>query len=113
MQELKVISDFNEMHRWFINHTQNMPRSQRFSLGISMEDRLLKILEQLIRAKFSTDKAGFLKDANVELELLRFQVRLAVDVKAFPISSQEHATKLMYGVGSQIGTWMKNTAARK
>ncbi len=73
-----------------------------------MEDRLLKILELLIRAKNAADKVAFLKDANVELEVLRFQLRLAVDVKAFPIASQEHATKLMYGVGSQIGTWIKS-----
>ena len=107
-QELKIIADFYDLMLWMIHHTEKFPRHHRYSLGVSMENRLQTILSLLLRAKYSKDKADALTQANLELEVLRFQVRLARDLKAFPISSQEHATKLMLGVGAQIGGWLKS-----
>ena len=71
-----------------------------------------RILELLLRAKYSRDKAGFLEDANMELELLRFQVRLAVDLKALPMKSHAHAAGVMQGIGAQIGGWLASKAGR-
>ena len=109
-QELKVIQDFYDFMLWLIGHTEKFPRHHRYSLGLAMENRLQKILELLLRAKFSRDKAGFLKDANMELEVLRFQVRLAKDLKALPMKSHGHAAQVMQGIGSQIGGWLFSKA---
>ncbi len=105
-QELKVIQDFYEFTLWLIGHTEKFPRHHRYSLGVAMEGRLQHILELLLRAKFSRQKAGFLKDANIELEILRFQVRLSKDLKAMPVKSHGHAAKQMQGIGAQIGGWL-------
>jgi hypothetical protein len=88
-QELKIIADFYDFMLWMIHHTEKFPRQHRYSLGISMENRLQTILSLLLRAKYTKDKADALAEANLELEVLRFQVRLAKDLKAFPISSHE------------------------
>ncbi len=96
-QELKVISDFYDFMLWLIRHTEKFPRHHRYSLGIAMENRLQRILELLLRAKYSWQKAGFLNDANIELEVLRFQVRLAKDLKALPAKSHGHAAEVMQG----------------
>ena len=56
---------------WAIRHTEKFPRHHRYSLGIAIENRLQKILELLLRAKYSHDKKGFLGGANIELEILR------------------------------------------
>jgi hypothetical protein len=104
-QELKVIQDFYDFMLWFIHHTEKFPRHHRYSLGVAMENRLQRILELLLRAKYSRDKGAYLNDANMELEVLRFQVRLAKDLKALPAKSQGHAAQVMQGIGSQIGGW--------
>ena len=106
-QELKVIADFYDLLLWVIQHTEKFPRHHRYSLGLSIENRLQAILALLLRAKYSHEKRAMLEEANLELEILRFQVRLAKDLKALAASSHEHAVKRMLDVGSQIGGWLK------
>lgn len=110
--ELKVIQDFYDFMLWLIQHTEKFPRHHRYSLGIAMETRLQRILELLLRAKYSREKAGYLNDANMQLEVLRFQVRLAKDLKALPMKSHGHAAGVMQGIGSQIGGWLASKAGK-
>jgi hypothetical protein len=39
-QELKVIADFYDLMLWMIHHTEKFPRHHRYSLGLSMENRM-------------------------------------------------------------------------
>ena len=105
-QELKIIQDFYDFMLWLIGHTEKFPRHHRYSLGLTIENRLQHILELLLRAKFSRQKAAYLSDANMELEVLRFQVRLSKDLKALPNRSHGYAAQAMQGIGSQIGGWL-------
>lgn len=111
-QELKVIADFYDFMLWTINHTEKFPRHHRYSLGVSIENRLHTILSALLRAKYSKDKAAWLGEANIELEVLRFQLRLAKDLKMLPIKSHGYAAKSMGSIGSQVGGWLKGRATR-
>jgi hypothetical protein len=56
-QELKVIQDFYDFTLWLIQHTEKFPRHHRYSLGMAIENRLQRVLELLLRAKYSRDKA--------------------------------------------------------
>jgi phage gp46-like protein len=111
-QELKVIADFYDFMLWTINHTEKFPRNHRYSLGISIENRLQTILCTLLRAKYSRDKAAWLDKANIELEVLRFQLRLAKDLKMLPVKSHGYAAKSVNSIGSQVGGWIKGKAAK-
>ena len=52
-QELKVIADFYDFMLWLIKHIEKFPRHHRYSLGISIENRLQRLLGLLLRAKYS------------------------------------------------------------
>jgi hypothetical protein len=110
-QELKVIADFYDFMLWLIRHTEKFPRHHRYSLGLAMENRLQGILGLLLQSKYSRDKQGPLTQANLELEVLRFQVRLAKDLKALPVKSHGYAAEAMQSIGSQVGGWLKNRKA--
>ena len=73
-----------------------------------MENRLQTILSLLLQAKYSKDKASALAGANLELEVLRFQVRLAKDLKALPVKSHGFAAVTMQSIGAQVGGWLRN-----
>ena len=81
--------------------------------GRDMEGRLQGILATLLRAKFSGDKAELLREANIELEVLRFQVRLAKDLGILAARSHGHAADVMHQVGSQIGGWAASRTGRQ
>ena len=111
-KELKVISDFYDFMLWTIKHTEKFPRHHRYSLGIAIENRLQKLLGLLLRAKYSREKADVLNEANIELEILRFQIRLAKDLKVLPVRSHGYAAKAMESIGSQIGGWVKSKSTK-
>ena len=70
---------------WSCNHTGRFPRQHRFVLGERLERTLYDLLETLIRAKYSRDRKSLLDEANLKLEILRFQVRLVNYVITFPL----------------------------
>ena len=107
-EELKVISDFYDFALYLIQRVEKFPRHHRYSLGVAIENRLQEILALLLRAKFARDKTGPLGEANIQLDVLRFQLRMAKDLRALPVKSHGHANKLMLDIGSQIGGWLRN-----
>src|SRR5262249_33726340 len=69
------------------------PRNHRFVLGERIERNLYDLLEILIRAKFTRNRQELLQQANLGLEVLRFQMRLAKDLQCLKAESYGFAAK--------------------
>jgi hypothetical protein len=110
-QELKIIGDFYDFMLWMTHHTEKFPRHHRYSLGTAIESRMQTILSLLLRAQYGREKREVLDAANIELQTLRFQVRLSKDLKVLSMGSQEHAVALLLGIGTQLGGWIKAAKA--
>lgn len=106
--ELKIIQAFYDFMLWLIKHTERFPRHHRYSLGMAMENRLQTILALLLRAKYSREKSAVLTDANIELEILRFQLRLAKDLNVMAVKSHGFGTKQLLDIGTQLGGWLRS-----
>ena len=78
-EELTVITKTFDLVKWSCQHTSRFPRNHRFVLGERIERRLYDLLETLVQAKYTRDRQGLLRQANLSLEILRFQMRLAHD----------------------------------
>ena len=76
-QELIVITKIYGLILWSCNRTSKYPRNHRFVLGERIERNLYGLLETLIAAKYTKNRLRLLEDANLALEVLRFQMRLA------------------------------------
>jgi len=111
-EELKVISDFYDFTLWLVQRVEKFPRHHRYSLGTAIENRLQTILAHLLNAKYRNDKTSYLEQANIELEILRFQIRMAKDLKILSVKSQGFAATSMVSIGSQIGGWLKQMSNR-
>ena len=105
--ELKVIQRAYELVKWTCQHTARFPRSHRFILGERLERRLYTLLETLIQARYSRDRRDLLRQANLHLEVLRFQFRLAHDLQCLRTNSYGFASELVAQVGAMVGGWSK------
>jgi hypothetical protein len=110
--ELLVIDRTYELVFWSCRHIAVFPRSHRFTLGERMERRLYDLLELLLKAKYSGQKAGLLRQANMELELLRFQLRLAKDLECLTLKRYEHGARAVNEIGRMVGAWLKQSGAK-
>jgi hypothetical protein len=86
-EELVVITKAYDLILWSCNHTGKFPRNHRFVLGERIERNLYDLLETLIRAKYSRQRQELLEQANLALEVLRFQMRLAKDLQCLKVDT--------------------------
>ncbi len=106
-EELTVITKTYDLILWSCNHTGRFPRNHRFVLGERIERNLYELLETLLQAKYQRERTTLLDSANLKLEILRFQMRLAKDLQCFKHNSYEFASKAIDEIGRLIGGWAR------
>ncbi|MCP4887761.1 MAG: diversity-generating retroelement protein Avd [Planctomycetaceae bacterium] len=106
--ELVVITKTYDLILWSCNHTGRFPRQHRFVLGERLERSLYDLLETLIQAKYSQERTPLLNDANLKLEILRFQMRLAKDLECLQVKSYAFAAKQIDEIGKLVGGWLRS-----
>jgi len=92
-EELTVITKTYDLILWSCQHISRFPRNYRFVLGERMERRLYELLETLIQARYTRNRQGLLQQANLSLEILRFQMRLAKDLQCMRVNSYAFASQ--------------------
>jgi hypothetical protein len=108
-EELAVITKTYDLILWSCHHTGKFPRNHRFVLGERTERNLYDLLETLIRAKYTRQRWELLQKANLLLEILRFQMRLAKDLQCLKVDSYGFATKAIEEIGKLVGGWLKTS----
>ena len=110
--ELLVITKAYDLALWSCRHTAKFPRSHRFVLGERIERNLYDLLETLIRAKYTRQRRELLEQANLLLEILRFQMRLAKDLQCLKVESYGFAAKAIDEIGKLVGGWLKSRGGK-
>ena len=111
-EELAVISKTYDLILWSCHHTARFPRHHRFVLGERIERNLYDLLETLLQAKYTRQRRQLLEAANLRLEILRFQMRLAKDVQCLKVSSYAFAAKAIDEIGRLVGGWLRQQSTR-
>ncbi len=107
--ELPVIQACYDFTVWLLPKLGKLPRDMRFTLGEKIERLTLCVLEGLIRARYAPQRGPILDDVNVDLEVLRYLIRVAHDLKALPTKAYGDAAKQLMDIGVQVGGWRKAT----
>src|SRR6201988_2346924 len=107
-EELTVITKTYDLILWSCNHTSRFPRNHRFVLGERIERNLYDLLETLVRARYTRNRQGLLEQANLTLEILRSQMRLAKDLQCLKTNSYAFAAKAIDEIGKLVGGWLKS-----
>ena len=105
--EMAVITKAYDLILWSCHHTCKFPRNHRFVLGERIERNLYDLLELLIQAKYNRPRQDQLRRANLLLEILRFQMRLAKDLQCLRVDSYGFAAKSIDEIGKLVGGWIK------
>lgn len=68
---------------------------------------LYDLLEGLILARYDSSKLAQLQATNGKLDVLRHQTRLLLDFELMSHRRYQHASKLLYDIGNDLGGWRK------
>jgi 23S rRNA-intervening sequence protein len=88
---------------WLAPTLEKFPRSHKFTIGDRIEALALDVLEALIEATYTRDRAQHLRRANLGIEKLRFLIRIAADLRLLDQRRYEHAARTLDDTGRLIG----------
>ena len=105
-----VVEKHYQLILWMLPKIANFPKDQRFLLADRIERILLDILEMLIEAVYSKNKREILIKVNLKLDLLRFMMRIAKDMKYVKLNAYDYFCQSSIEIGRMVGGWQKASA---
>ncbi len=87
------------------------PKSEKYTLGQTVESSTLKMLEEILLAGSSdtNSKKEKLILASNKLDLIKLLVRLAYDIKAIDQKGYIALQEMLQEIGKMLGGWIKST----
>jgi hypothetical protein len=98
---------------WLLDRVDSFPKNQRFIFGQRLADRAIGVLELLVEAAYTGEKASLLARANRELEVLRWLTRLAKDRTLLTARQYEFACAGLAECGRMLGGWLKQASEKE
>jgi len=108
-----VLVKWYDWTKWMLERVDSFPKNQRFVFGQRLADRAIGVLELLIDASYRTTKAERLAEANRQIEVLRWLVRLAKDRNLLTVRQYGYACKGLTECGRMVGGWLKQATAKE
>lgn len=110
---LLVVSKTYDLIKWACQHISNFPRGYRVTLGDRIELRLYDVLDLLIEARYTRERNEMLRRVNLWLEMLRFQFRLAHELRCLTKKPYEFGVVCINEIGMMVGGWIRKGSAPK
>ncbi|HOD05054.1 MAG TPA: diversity-generating retroelement protein Avd [Anaerolineaceae bacterium] len=108
-QETPLFAKTYDLLAYLLPAVEKFPRSQRAVLGRRLQEVSLGFLDLLLTARKSPSAArgALLRQADLELDRLRYTVRLCHDLTLFTDKQYRYLSGLLAEVGRLLGTWLK------
>jgi four helix bundle protein len=108
MEQSPIFIKVYDLIKWLLEHTQKFPKSQRFVMAKRIENAVLDLQDNLIKAvKLNNKQKYFLIASDIELEKLRKYMRLCQDLQLLTFKQYEYASKEIVEIGNLLGKWIK------
>lgn len=106
-RESPIFTRLYDLILWLLNHTESFPKSERFRLAKRMDEAALDLYEQLSRAVRCPAPRQELLEADRQLAMLRFYLRVSHARQLTSPAQYEHAAGLLAEIGRLLGGWLK------
>lgn len=109
MKESPLFVKTYDLLAYLLSVSGKFPRNQRFVLGRRVDELGLAVLDSLLMARKCTavERPALLRRADVDLDRLRYTVRLCRELELLGPKQYRYASRLLTEVGRLLGTWIK------
>ena len=104
------IQKLTEVYKLWHEYFPCFPKSSRYTLGVKIDSLFLGVIEEIIKASSSdkTEKLIFLRVASVKLDLLKFFLQIAWEIKSLNHKKYINLSEKLNEVGKMLGGWIKS-----
>ena len=87
----------------------SIPKHSRYSLGLKIDNLFLAVIKNILLAANShaSDKHKYLNRASTSLDLLKFFMQIAWEIKALPNKKFLLLSEKLVEIGKMLGGWIK------
>jgi hypothetical protein len=105
-----VLLKITDAYKIWHNTLPHIPRLIRYSLGEKITSYLLDLIELILIAEYSSKEQKLLviKKASIKLDLLKFFLQIAFDLRAISSKQLAELTPLLAETGKMLGGWIKH-----
>jgi len=89
--------------------TKEFSKEYKYTLGQDMKRDALQLIRSIYRANKHQNRMEHLEVFLDELELLKLEIRLCVDMKLLPIKKQAVLSELLERIGKQVTGWRNSS----
>ncbi|MBI2634127.1 four helix bundle protein [Candidatus Peregrinibacteria bacterium] len=110
MDSLPIINKTYDAYKGIIDLNNTLKKRWRFSLGLSLENSILDLMETLVLAKSAPKplKAGYLLKAVGKLEITTLKLRLLLELKLANETKLFQLQALLAEIGRMLGGWLRS-----
>jgi len=105
--EFPIFVKWMEFLKWLFATTEKFPKRVRFTFSNCIDQYALDIIEDLVEARYSTQKISILKRANLRLEKIRVLIRLCNQLRFLSHDRYEYAVTEINNFGRMLGGWIR------
>ncbi len=103
--ELPVYKDTYQLILKVFEVTKDFSKEYKYTLGQDMKRDALRLMRSIYRANKHQNRTEHLEVFLDELELLKLEIRLCVDMRLLPIKKQALLSELLERIGKQVTGW--------
>ena len=100
-----VVQKSYELALWLLPKVERFPRSYRFTVGDRITAATLDLMAALVEAAYAARRDVPLQRAQQQINVLRFLVRLAKDLKLLTADSHGFVADQVDELGRMTGGW--------
>lgn len=109
MSELIIIEKSKDCYKYLHNALKYFPKSEKFVLSADIKNTFFEMLSLFLTANKSQYKKKILYEADVQLDLLRFKLRVANELQYLKMKQYEILSGMLSEIGKMLGGWIKSS----
>ena len=108
-QETPLFTKTFDLLVYLLQVSEKFPRNHRLGLGRRLQEIGLGFIDQLLRARKCpvADRPALLNQADIDLDRLRYTVRLCQELGLLTPPQYQYAAGLLVETGKLLGSWIK------
>lgn len=113
--DVPIIAKTYELYREIHTLQKTIPKADRHSLWLRVQNSSLDVLEGLLRIGYLSpeNRANALTKISAKVDILRVFLRLAFDTKTINNKKYLHLQEQLDEIGRMLGGWLKSSRSKK
>lgn len=104
-EHLPVFKCVYDLTLYYYKLCKGLPKDIKYTIAAEVKDALGKIVVLIVQANNTSEKSAYITEALVQMEIIKFKVRIIRDLDAIKLKSYEYLSRQYIEISKQLQLW--------